>query len=101
MQRLGWWRVSFVQEMHAITQAAVIHGVAVADHPLLGHAQKISGIKLSKEQATIKFIVVKQSVRMIGQNRSTAKNRGNNTAEGRKAAEVMLTFSAPSPKKER
>ena len=80
---------SILRTGNAITQAAVLRGVA--DHPLLGHARKLAGIESSKEQATIKF-VVEQSARMIGRNRSTAKNRGNNTADRRLAAEVTKTM---------
>ena len=79
-------------------QAAVLR--AVADHTSLKDACDLARISSSKEQAAHKF-VCEQSARMMERNRATEKLRANVTSDKRLAAEVMLTFSAPSPDKVR
>ncbi len=64
----------------------------------MAHARQIADIDLSKEIAAAKFIVG-QSARMMEQNCSTTKLRGNSTTEKCNAVEVMMTFSAPLPEK--
>jgi len=79
-------------------QAAVL--CAVTDHTSLSAACKLARISSSKEQAAHKF-VCEQSARMMERNRAAQKLRANVTSDKRLAAEVMLTFSAPSPDKVR
>ena len=79
-------------------QAAVLR--AVADHTSLKDACDLARISSSKEQAAHKFLC-EQSARMMERNRATEKLRANVTSDKRLAAEVMLTFSAPSPDKVR
>ena len=79
-------------------QAAVL--CAVADHTSLSAACELARISSSKEQAAHKF-VCEQSARMMKGNRAAQKLRASVTSDKCLAAEVMLTFSAPSPDKVR
>jgi len=79
-------------------QAAVLR--AVADHTSLSAACKLARISSSKEQTAHKFMC-EQSARMMERNHAAQKLRANVTSDKRLAAEVMLTFNAPSPDKVR
>ena len=97
------WQVK--PAVNAIPRAGSIHVQvavlrAVADHTSLYDACKLARISSSKEQAMQKF-VCKQSAQMMKRKRNAQKLRANATSNKRIAAEVMLTFSAPSPDKVR
>jgi hypothetical protein len=77
-------------------QAAVLH--AVADHPYLAPARKLASIDSSKMQAAYKF-VCEQSSCLMKTNRNRAFLQAKTTDEKCNAVEMMLTFSAPLPKK--
>jgi hypothetical protein len=75
-------------------QAAVLR--AVIDHCDLTAARELTGIDSTKEIAAAKY-VCEQSTRMLGRARSNEKAQGNTSREKQDAAEVVLTFTAPSP----
>jgi hypothetical protein len=77
-------------------QAAVLR--AIINHPSLASARKIAGINSSKQQETANFLC-QQSAQLLLHNWSTQNTRDNATYEKRDAAEVMMTFTAPSPDK--
>jgi hypothetical protein len=77
-------------------QATVLR--AVIDHPFLPSARKIAVIDSSKQQATANFLC-QQSAQLLLHNRSTQNTGSNATSEKRDAAEVVMTFTAPSPDK--
>ena len=76
------------------SQAALL--CALADHPALAPAVKMAGIATSRAMAAAEFVCA-QSARMMDRARSGEKLRGNTHKQKRDAAEVMLTFTAPSP----
>jgi hypothetical protein len=76
------------------SQAALLR--ALADHPALAPAVEMVGIATSRAIAAAEF-VCNQSARMMERTRSETKLRGTKHKAKRDAAEVMLTFTAPSP----
>ena len=76
------------------SQAALLH--ALADHPALAPAVKLAGIATSRAMAVAEFVCA-QSARMMDRTRSGKKLCVNTHKQKRDAAEVMLTFTAPSP----
>ena len=81
---------SILHAGNVVQQGALLR--AVLDHP------SMAAINSSKESAAAKY-GVGQLARMMEQNCNTSKLRGNSTTEKRNVAEVILTFSAPSPQK--
>jgi hypothetical protein len=79
---------------NVVDQASLIR--AVLDHPALVAASALAGLLSTKEQAASSY-VSEQTARMLGRARSNEKVRGKSKREKRDAAEVILTFSAPSP----
>jgi hypothetical protein len=84
---------SILQKKNPVFQAAVLR--AVVDHPSLVTARKLAGIESSNVQKSNTYIC-QQSARMMERNYTL---HGTRTSERRDAAEVMLTFTAPSPDK--
>jgi hypothetical protein len=79
-------------------QAAVLR--AVADHPSLAPARELASIDSSKMQAAYKFVCKQSSCLMkTTRNLQSGFSACKTTVEKRNALKVMLTFSAPSPKK--
>jgi len=76
------------------SQAALLR--ALADHPALAPAIKLAGIATSRSMAAATFVCT-QLARMMERARSGTNLRGKREREKRDAAEVMLTFTAPSP----
>ncbi len=79
-----------------VLEAAVLR--AVADHPALNAAREPGGIETSKTLAVCKFLCI-QSSRMMECARNGESVSVNTLQEKRDTVEVVLTFSAPSPKK--
>jgi hypothetical protein len=75
------------------SQAAILR--ALADHPALAPAVEMAGIATSRAIAAAEFVCT-QLLRMMERARSATKLRGNKQQQKRDAAEVMLTFTAPS-----
>jgi hypothetical protein len=71
-------------------------GLDLADHPALAPAVELAGIATSRSMAAAKFVCT-QSARMMERARGGTNLRGKREQEKRDAAEVMLTFTAPSP----
>jgi hypothetical protein len=74
-------------------QAAIL--CALADHPALAPAVEVAGIATSRAIAAAKFVCT-QPACMMECAWSAIKLRGNKQQQKRDAAEVMLTFTAPS-----
>ena len=79
-----------------ILEAALLR--AVADHPALNAARELAGIETSKTRTAENFLC-EQSSRMMERARTGDAVRGKTSREKRDAAEVVFTFSAPSPNK--
>jgi hypothetical protein len=77
-------------------QAAVLR--AIVDHSSLASACHLAGINSSKHQAATNF-VCQQSARMMERKCTFNEKCGKSTDDQRNAAEVLLTFGAPSPEK--
>ena len=76
------------------SQAALLR--ALADHPVLALAVKLAGIATSRSMAAATFVCT-QLAQMMERARSGTNLRGKREQEKHNAAEVMLTFTAPSP----
>jgi hypothetical protein len=93
------WRVKpsidqIINAGNVQSQAAILR--ALADHPALASAVEMAGIATSRVIAAAKFVCT-QSARMMERARSAKQLCGNKQQQKRDAAEVMLTFTAPSP----
>jgi hypothetical protein len=76
------------------SQAALLP--TLADHPALAPAIKLAGIATSRSMAAAKFVCT-QLARMMERARSGTNLHGKKKREKLVAAEVMLTFTDPSP----